>query len=284
MTKSLLLFLALLSPFAAGASRVECGEVPSRYVHGAVAYCALLPAGYDGAPGKRFPVLYMLHGLGDSSQGLINNGLWNLVDELTAQKKIGEFVIITPNAGRSFYVNAKDGKVRYEDFLIKEFIPAMEKRFRIGRARAERAVGGISMGGYGALRLAFRHPELFVAVSAHSPALIEKMPRGAEAAGLGMFMGKSFGAPFDPQYWEANTPFVTARTAALGGLRIYFDCGDRDDYGFDRGTESLHRLLEKRGIRHEYHAYPGGHDWSYFAKHLPASLALHSQAFHLTPR
>src|SRR5262249_34943681 len=155
------------------------------------------PASYDANPRKQFPVLYMLHGLGDSNQGLINNGLWSLVDELQSKKRVGEFVIITPNAGRTFYVNSKDGTVRYEDFLIKDFIPAMERKYRIGGTRANRAISGISMGGYGALRTAFKYPQLFSAVSAHSPALIENMPKGSEAAGLGMFMGKSFGAPFD---------------------------------------------------------------------------------------
>jgi S-formylglutathione hydrolase FrmB len=274
--------LLLLTLPALGAGRVDCGAVKSTYARANVPYCALLPPSYDRQPNKRFPVLYLLHGLGDNHQSIINNGIWNLIEGLQEEKKIGEFVIITPNAGRTFYVNAKNGRVRYEDFLVREFLPAMESRFRVGRTRSTRAISGISMGGYGALRLAFKHPRLFNAVSAHSPALIQEMPRGAESAGLGMFMGTSFGDPFDPAYWKNNTPFAFARYADLKGLRIYFDCGDRDEYGFDAGTRALDKLLSARGIPHEAHIYPGGHDPVYFATHFPASMEFHSRAFGLT--
>jgi S-formylglutathione hydrolase FrmB len=277
----LLALLALTAPaFAAG--RVDCAAVKSRFVKASVSYCALLPPSYDQQTTKRFPVVYMLHGLGDNHQTLINSGIWNLIEGLQQDKKIGEFVIITPNAGRTFYLNSKDGVVRYEDFFVREFLPAMEKKYRIGGTRSTRAISGISMGGYGALRTAFKHPQLFTSVAVHSPALIEQMPRGAENAPIGMFMGKSFGTPFDPAYWKANTPFVFARNGSLKGLKIYIDCGDRDDYGFERGAEALHKLLESRKIPHEFHIYPGSHDPEYFATHLPESFAFQSKALGLT--
>jgi S-formylglutathione hydrolase FrmB len=279
---ALLLMTIVGSAQALAAGRVECGSIKSVNANASVSYCALLPPSYDQRPGKRFPVLYFLHGLGDNHQSLINNGIWNLIEDLQEQKKIGEFVVITPNAGRSFYVNSRNGRVRYEDFLLREFIPGIEKRFRIGTTRNTRGISGISMGGYGALRLAFKYPRLFAAVSAHSPALIQEMPRGAESAGLGMFMGTSFGDPFDPAYWKNNTPFVFARNGNLKALKIYFDCGDRDEYGFDAGTRALDKLLTARGVAHEAHIYPGGHDPRYFVEHLPASMEFHSRAFGLT--
>jgi S-formylglutathione hydrolase FrmB len=277
----ILFFTASLATPAFAAGRVDCAAVSSKYVNANVAYCALLPPGYDEQKSKRFPVVYMLHGLGDNQETLINNGIWNLIEGLQEKKQIGEFVIITPN-GRSFYLNSKDGKTRYEDFFVREFLPAMEKKYRIGTTRSTRAISGISMGGYGALRTAFKHPQLFTSVAVHSAALVEQMPKGSENAGLGMFMGKSFGTPFDPAYWKANTPFVFARTASLNGLKIYIDCGDRDDYGFDRGAEALHKLLDARQIPHEFHIYPGGHDPTYFAEHLPQSFAFQSRALGLT--
>jgi S-formylglutathione hydrolase FrmB len=274
--------VAWISTPAFAAARVDCAAVKSKYVNANVAYCALLPPSYDEQKAKRFPVVYMLHGLGDNHQTLINTGIWNLIEQLQSDKKIGEFVIITPNAGRSFYLNSKDGAVRYEDFLVREFIPAMGKKYRIGTTRSTRAISGISMGGYGALRTAFKHPQLFTSVAVHSAALIEQMPKGAENAPLGMFMGKSFGTPFDPVYWRTNTPFVFARNGSLNGLKIYIDCGDRDEYGFERGAEALHKLLESRRIPHEFHIYPGGHDPAYFAEHLPQSFAFQSRALGLT--
>ncbi|MCU1308849.1 MAG: putative esterase, partial [Acidobacteriaceae bacterium] len=247
---SILLFFALPS-FAQ--SRVECGKVTSTYAGRPVGYCALLPPSYDrtGSTAKTYPALYMLHGLGQDSQSLINDGIWNLVEDLQGRGSIGEFVIINPNGDRSFYINSKNGRVKYEDFFIREFLPAMEHKFRISHSRSGRAISGISMGGYGALRFALKYPQLFSSVSAHSAALMEILPKASGAVGLGNFIGPAFGAPLDTDYWKANSPFVFARTAQASALKIYFDCGDHDDYGFEAGAESLHKLLLARKIPHE---------------------------------
>lgn len=273
----IVLLLASATPlFAAG--RVECSTVKSARMKTNVAFCAFLPPGYDANKTKTFPVLYLLHGLGDNHESLINTGSWNMVERLQDEKKIGEMVIITPNAGRSFYLNSKNGKVPYEDFFIREFMPAMEKRFRITNKRAGRGISGISMGGFGALRFAFKYPHMFSAVSAHSAALMERMPQGAEYAGIVNIMGTAFGVPFDRAYWERNTPFYYAKTFRPNGLKIYFDCGDRDDYGFEAGARSLDKLLTKRKVVHEAHIYPGNHGWGYFAAHLDESLEFQSKA------
>ena len=280
----LVLTYLLLASISQAASRVECDSVPSKFVPPSVHYCALLPSSYPISSGtltsksKPFAVLYFLHGLGQDSQSLFDDGMWSLVDEVRQQKKIGEFVIITPDAGRSFYVNSKDGRTRYEDFFLKEFMPAMEKRYHLAHSRTQRAISGISMGGYGALRLAFAHPELFSAVSAHSAALIENLPNGSAQSGMSAILGSAFGRPMDAEYWKKQSPFVFARAANLKGLKIYFDCGDHDQYGFDKGAGSLDRILTARHIPHEFHIYPGGHDWQYFSQHLPASLEFDSKA------
>src|SRR5438477_403578 len=153
----------------------------------------------------------------------------------------------------------------------------------IAPGRANRAVSGVSMGGYGALHLAFHHPELFSAVSAHSPAIIDKLPAFTEATPAGgmrsRVFGGTFGSPPDPAFWNRNSPLLLARTANLAGLKIYFDCGDHDDFGFEAGAAALVKILSSRHIPHEAHIYPGRHDWQYFAEHLPASLEFHSHAF-----
>jgi S-formylglutathione hydrolase FrmB len=91
-------------------------------------------------------------------------------------------------------------------------------------------------------------------------------------------LGNVFGSPPDPAFWDANSPLTLARTANLAGLRIYFDCGDADDYGFNVGAQLLHNLLLSRTVSHEFHIYPGGHNWAYFSAHLPASLEFESRA------
>jgi len=191
-------------------------------------------------------------------------------------------LIATPDADASFYINSRDGKDRYEDFLLQEFFPFIEKRYHVISGRGNRAIAGISMGGYGALHLAFRHPQLFVSVSAHSAALIEKLPAflgPAPNSPRSRVLGGVFGNPPDEAFWERNSPLTFARTANLSGLKIYFDCGDQDDYGFEAGAAALDKILSGRHIPHEFHIYPGGHDPAYFAEHLPASLLFASHAF-----
>jgi S-formylglutathione hydrolase FrmB len=271
------------------AGRAECRVVPSKILGRSVPYCVLLPPSYDAQKAFRYPVLYMLHGLGENSQALLNSGGWELIQDQWDQKQLGEFVIATPDADRTFYINSRDGRVRYEDFLIREFLPFIESHYRIRSGRRYRGISGISMGGYGALHLAFRYPNLFGSVSAHSAALIATLPRvrattPGEASILARMLGTAFGNPFDPAYWDRNSPFTLVRNGPRPvGMKIYFDCGTEDDYGFNRGAQAFHELLAARGIPHEFHLYPGGHDLTYFAQHLAASLEFQSNAFGVTP-
>jgi len=257
--------------------------VPSKILAHSVNYCVILPPSYDADKTRRYPVLYFFHGLGDNEQTFIHTGGFNLVEDLWERGQVGEFLIVTPNAGATFYVNSHDGKTRYEDFLVQEFLPGIEGRYRTRPGRANRAVSGVSMGGYGALHLAFNHPELFSSVSAHSAAIIDKLPAfTAPTAGAGMrsrVFGGTFGSPPDPAFWDRNSPLTLARSANLAGMKIYFDCGDQDDFGFETGATALDKILSSRRIAHEAHIYPGRHDWQYFAEHLPASLEFHSRLF-----
>ena len=276
---------AVVSP-ARAAGRAECRTVPSAILHRAVPYCVLLPPSYDAETARRYPILYFLHGAGENEQALLNSGGWDAIQYLWDQKQIGEFVVATPSADNSFYVNSHDGLVRYEDFFIREFIPFIEGHYRIRAERRYRGISGFSMGGYGALRLAFRYPELFGSVSAHSAALVEKLPGAADSdpheVVLGRILSTAFGSPLDRAFWERENPFALARNGPRPkNLRIYFDCGTEDEFGFDAGAQAFHNLLAARGIPHEFHLYPGGHNWSYFAQHVRASLEFHSRAFAL---
>ena len=279
-TATLLLFLSAVPAVAQG--RVECNAVRSALMRRPVRYCALLPASYDQDAKRRYPVLYFLHGLFDNEQTLVNSGGWSLIERLREQGKIGDFILIAPEGGSSFYVNARDGGRPYEDFFLREFLPAVEGRYRVRGGRAARGITGFSMGGYGALHLAFRHPQLFGSVSAHSAALMDDTQgeRLRVLVSRMPFLGDVFGRHFDARYWKAQNPLTLAATSAgLGALRIYFDCGNRDEWGFDSGAVALDAILKRRGIAHESHIYPGGHDWQYMAEHFPQSLEFHWKAF-----
>ncbi len=268
--------------------RVECRALASKILHRDVRYCVLLPADYDHEKTRRFPILYFLRGLGGNEQTLINSGVWNLVDNLRNEGKLGDFLIAAPAGGASFFINSEDGKQRYEDFFIREFMPRIERRYRVLADREHRGLEGMSMGGYGALHLAFQHPRLFGSVSVHSAALVERLPPiGPGFPGrspLAEVFGRVFGWPINRAFWNRNDPLTLARTApGLATMKIYFDCGTEDDFGFDAGTRRLDEILKSRRISHEFHLYPGRHDWIYFAAHLPASLEFESRAFGWKP-
>jgi len=97
-------------------------------------------------------------------------------------------------------------------------------------------------------------------------------------------MGGVFGTPLDEEFFDQQSPFTIAKqhpAAQLKRVAIYFDCGNEDEYGFDAGAQAMHELLERRGVPHEFHLYPGGHNPLYVAEHLPATFEFHSKAFEL---
>ncbi|MFZ0782054.1 MAG: alpha/beta hydrolase family protein [Candidatus Sulfotelmatobacter sp.] len=296
MDRCLRIFI-LLSAFAVcmplhGQSRIDCNALNSRILKYPVHYCVYLPASYDAGatsrPARTYPVLYFLHGLGDNERTLFNSGGWTLLDDLRRQRKMGEFLIVAPEGGRTFYVNSADGSVRYSDFFLQEFVPLIETKYRISKGRNNRAISGISMGGYGALRFAFSHPEMFSAVSAQSAALITESPQELDTAArsgapLGKLLATVFGSPIAVQHWKDNSPFVLAdrNRIALRRLAIYFNCGQDDNYGFEKGAAALHDQLQREGVKHEYHPYPGDHSLTYFLAHFAEVMEFHSRAFGL---
>jgi S-formylglutathione hydrolase FrmB len=282
--------LLIFLPHSAGAqSRTDCNVINSRILKQAVHYCVQLPPGYDATDSKnprRYPVLYFLHGLGQNEQTLFSTGGWSVIEDLRRQHKIDDFLVVAPEGKRSFYINSPGDTLRYGDFFLQEFIPDIESKYRVRPGRKGRAITGVSMGGYGALRFAFAHPELFSAVSAQSAALITQTPQELSAAGhsgtpLGRLMGPAFGEPISVPHWQQNSVFVLARKnqSGLRNLAIYFNCGQQDDFGFDDGAAALHRQLQAEGVKHEYHPYSGDHSLTYFLSHMGEVMEFHSRAF-----
>jgi S-formylglutathione hydrolase FrmB len=288
-------FLCGLAVSSASAqSRIDCSAVSSRILKQPIRYCVYLPAGYDAGaaehPARRYPILYFLHGLGDNEQTLFNSGGWTMLDDLRKQHKMGEFLIVAPEGRRSFYINSADGSFLYSDFFLQEFLPYIEGKYRVRQGRAGRAISGISMGGYGALRFAFAQPELFSAASAQSAALMTESPKqidDAAHAGLPLagVLGAVFGKPIDAPHWNANSVFLLAQKngAALKKMAIYFNCGQDDNYGFEKGAAALHNELKKEGIGDHYRAYAGDHSLTYFLSHFDEVMEFHSRAFGLLP-
>lgn len=266
--------------------RVDCASLNSKVLHRAVRYCVMLPPAYESEKDKKYPVLYFLHGLGENEQTLLRGGGWGMIEDLRQQHTIGDFLLVAPEGRGGFFIDAAAGGERYNQFFLAEFLPFIETHFRIVRDRKHRGVTGLSMGGFGALRVAFAHPELFGSVSAQSAALITETPQQInadvrDAGPLAKLLGNVFGNPVDVAHWNANNPFILAQRnrIALKTEAIYFNCGEQDEFGFAEGASKLHKQLLAEGVRHEFHLYPGGHDAEYFLSHLHETIEFHWKAF-----
>src|ERR1039457_2550561 len=250
------LLVALLVGPCHAQGRIDCNALQSHILGESVHYCVMLPSDYAGHSTRHYPVIYFLHGLGDNEQTLFKGGGWDLIQDLRQKGQVSDFLLVAPEGRRTFYINSADGRVHYSDFFIREFIPYIESHYSIRRERSARAISGFSMGGYGALRFAFAHPELFSSVSAQSAALIAESPRQTEtihaATPLNGPLGAVFGNPVDLHHWNQNSPFDVAKQnrarLRTTGLSIYFNCGREDEFGFDKGAAELHRQLQAGGV------------------------------------
>jgi S-formylglutathione hydrolase FrmB len=289
---AIMLFLALLAASAAFAQeRADCRAFRSAILGSSVRYCVFLPASYSSpdAKARRYPVLYLLHGLGGNEREIALSGEWTLLQDLRRDHKAGDFLVVAPDGGATFYINSRDGKALYGDFFLREFIPFIERTYRVRTERAARGITGFSMGGYGALRIAFAHPELFGSVSAHSAAVMRDPPQGVNAGAssgnvAARLLTNVFGNPIDQKFWDLNSPFLLAKknSAMLAKTKIYFDCGTEDSYGFNHGASELDQALNSFMVPHEFHLYPGGHSVSYLLTHREASFEFHWRVFNST--
>lgn len=263
-------------------SRVEYRTFHSEILDREIPYALYRPPSYDESDAT-YPVLFFLHGANENEKRWSTRGLTDLMlDRMVADGEIGEFLVAIPFGANSFYTNSLGGE-RWEDMVIREFIPMIESGNRTEGTREGRAISGISMGGYGALKIAMRYPEMFESVSAHSAMLLDDFedanvdPRRAQL--YTSLFDSIFGINESLDYWDSNNPLRMAREDDFGDLAIYFDCGTEDEYGFFTGATLLHEILDSRGIEHEFHLYPGTHGWDYAREHTAASLEFHWEAF-----
>ena len=254
------------------------GDVKSDAVRqGDAGYFLYLPKGHgdDTNKERRYPWILWLPGFGGPFDFQTRGGA-EVLDRLRGEGKIPECALVVFRAPgrrpRTTYMNGEPaGDI--EDLIVGDLLTQLQDKYRLSDKRAERAVMGVSAGGFGALKIALRHPEVFGAVAVHSAAILPADP--AELAGmtesvvqrqLRAGLAKEFGNPIDKEKWAAHMPLglVAAKKAEdLAGLQIYFDAGTEDDYGFCEPNELLDRAMTDRTIKHLFRKVEGGgHAWS----------------------
>ena len=232
-----------------------------------------LPPSYASGS-ARYPVVYALHGLFESDGFWERRGLAQQLDQLWARQALPEFVVVAPDGGNSFFVNGPKG--RHEDLVTRDLPAWAEGALRVRPGRDQRALLGISMGGYAALRIAFARPEAFGRVATHSAMLLTQPPSREQGAGrwhMAAFEAV-FGSPVDGTLWAANDPLALAETADVKGLpALRLDCGADDRYGLAEGHRRLHATLERRHVPHAFELPPGDHGYEFVRAVLERSLA-----------
>ena len=254
--------------------------VTSDILKGERNYAIYLPPDYETSE-RTYPVLYLLHGAGDDHTGWVQFGeVLRITDIAIKEGTATPMIIVMPDAdtGKRGYFNQGDDW-RYEDFFFEEFLPAIEKKYRIKSEKRFRAVAGLSMGGGGSFMYALHHPELFSSACPLSafigPLTIDDFKKRLEDS--------------DEKYTEAemNTYFKrhnalellkTVPVDDIKSVRWYIDCGD-DDFLFE-GNSLVHIAMAKKEIPHEYRVRNGRHSWTYWRESLPEVLGFVSDAFH----
>ena len=240
-------------------SRIEVGELAVNFAAATVPYAVLLPD--DGGP---HPLCLFLHGGGGSHQNLID--MRSLFERWWSDGVVAPMVIAMAGTGAmSYYLDHPDGSARWESFIAEDFLAHLREKFNLGRERESTFITGISMGGYGSLKIAFSRPDRFAAVAAIQP-LLEPGFHDSEIGArnrLHHLVGgprELLGANRDAVF-EANNPANRARAGAeaikKSGLAIYLEVGDEDFLNAHDGTEFLHRVLWDLDISHEYRLIRG---------------------------
>ena len=245
-------------------------------------YAIYLPPDYETSE-RSYPVLYLLHGGGDDQTGWVQFGeVLRIADEAIANGTATAMVIVMPdaNAGKRGYFNDITGEWRYEDFFFEEFMPFVEKEYRIKGEKRYRAVAGLSMGGGGTFMYALHHPELFSSACPLSascgPLTPEDMDRYLERRKIPSDSEEQKEAYFKQHSALALINDLPADQ--LKSVRWYIDCGD-DDFLYE-GNSLVHIAMRKREIPHEFRIRDGIHNWVYWRVSLPKVLSFVSDHFH----
>jgi S-formylglutathione hydrolase FrmB len=220
-----------------------------------------------------FPTLYLLHGLGDDSSTWLRNSRLNVY--LAGIP----LIVVMPDGYRSFYTNHESG-FRYAEHIGQELTAQIDRMLPTRAERSGRAIGGLSMGGYGAMRVGLGYADRFCSIHSHSGALGWGTFDGDHRAKLLAARGPAFTEELRLVFGETPTGtrhdlLVLAREARDSGMlpAIRLDCGTEDQL-IDDNRKMAARLREAR-IDHEFHEFSGCHDWNYWDQHIRGALAFH---------
>jgi enterochelin esterase-like enzyme len=256
--------------------------VPSKILKMDRKYAVYLPPDYETSQ-RSYPVLYLLHGFGDDQTGWVQFGeVLRITDEAIKSGIATPMIIVMPdaNTGKVGYVNDIKGEWRYEDFFFQEFMPFIEKEYRIKGDKRFRAIAGLSMGGEGTFIYALHHPELFSAACPLSAATGPKTV--VEMKDYRLWQTAEGSSNVEKETYFKHYSVLNLIQAMPDdqkkAVRWYIDCGD-DDFLYE-GNCLVHIAMRQKEIPHEFRIRDGVHSWTYWRASLPNVLEFVSMGFH----
>jgi|ERR1051326_2449553 S-formylglutathione hydrolase FrmB len=277
----LLLFFASLSAYGQRSS-VETIQFQSKLVNATLPYNVILPQDYYISRVTRYPVLYLLHGLSGHYSDWVTHT--NIADYATQYR----IIVITPEGNDNWYTDsATKTNDKYESYILRELIPDVQKRYRTIETRYGRAVAGLSMGGYGALKFGLKSPGTFIFAASMSGAFDAPHWTETDLKDPGPIRDSVlsvFGAA-GSETRKANDIFEIARSLTanrVAGLPyFYLDCGTED--GLIGTNQKFAELLGEKKIAHEYRELPGNHNWAYWDQQVQEVLKIAAQKLQRMP-
>ncbi|MFK7771487.1 MAG: alpha/beta hydrolase [Saprospiraceae bacterium] len=265
----------------------EKQSIHSDIMDEAVNYSIFFPPGY-GSTNRKYPVVFVLHGYTDDETAWVQFGeIDRQANQAMIKGEIPPMILVMPDAKITWYVNDVEGKKRYEDFFIQELIPHIDATFRTLPKKDFRGITGLSMGGYGSLLYAMKHPDLFVSSAPLSAAIyteetVAKYDQDRWNKVEGPMYGKNLvGEKRISDHWKNNNPFYLLKKIDLEKLKkvkFYFDCGD-DDFLYE-GNSKIHIAFRDLGIPHEFRMRDGAHNWTYWRTGIIPALQFIGESFH----
>lgn len=261
-------------------------KIQSEILKKEMKYSIYLPAGYEGST-TSYPMLYLLHGFGDDETSWqLKGNMQPLADAAIATRRALPMIIVMPDAEKRYYMNSVMDEYMYENYFIKELMPHIEKTYRVKTDRADRALSGLSMGGYGSLLYALHHPELFASCYAMSAGV--RSDEEMRAIPFAEFKKRYVPSVGDleegderiTEFYNRNSVlYLLPKTPVeqLKQTRWFIDCGD-DDFLY-KGNSLLHITFSDLKVPHEYRVRDGGHNWKYWQRSLPDALEFVSESF-----
>lgn len=247
-------------------------------------YAIYFPPGYETSQ-RSYPVLYLLHGSGGNQIVWVQNGnVLNTADEAIRNGTATPMIIVMPDAGgpNRGYANDPRGAWMYEDYFFKEFIPYIEKTYRIRPGKRYRAIAGLSMGGNGTFIYALHHPELFAAACPLSAGTFPLTLEEAKERMPERYKGITDKQIEDYFYTYSITELINKiPEGRKGAVRWYIDCGDDD--ALEQvyvGNCLIHIAMRKAEVPHEFRIRDGSHTWEYWRSALPSVLEFVTMSFH----